>query len=141
MSDLPKKSGALKKTGGASMDRARRTELAVSFVLRFGVGASAAVILLGLGLFALRGAPGAAGGIGAGLDFPHSPGRLWAGLLALDPISIVTLGLILIILTPVARVAVSVLAFATERDWRYVGITVAVLLILCLSFLIGATGG
>ena len=39
----------------------------------------------------------------------------------------------LLILTPVARVAFSVAAFALERDWTYVAITLIVLAILVYS--------
>jgi uncharacterized membrane protein len=38
----------------------------------------------------------------------------------------------------VLRVAVSILAFAVERDRRYVAITSIVLLLLILSFVLGA---
>jgi uncharacterized membrane protein len=41
--------------------------------------------------------------------------------------------LLLLILTPVARVAFSVAAFALERDWTYVAITLIVLAVLIYS--------
>jgi uncharacterized membrane protein len=44
------------------------------------------------------------------------------------------------IITPVTRVAVSIVAFAMERDWRYVGITALVLLVLLVSFALGKAG-
>jgi len=46
---------------------------------------------------------------------------------------IIQLGLLLLIATPVARVAFSVVAFAAERDWLYVAITLIVLAILIYS--------
>ena len=46
---------------------------------------------------------------------------------------IIQLGLILLIATPVARVAFSLFAFAVERDWLYVGVTLIVLLLLLYS--------
>lgn len=54
--------------------------------------------------------------------------------------AIVMIGLLLLIATPVARVALSVGIFSIERDRLYVVITVAVLLLLIASFLIGAAG-
>jgi uncharacterized membrane protein len=42
-------------------------------------------------------------------------------------------GILLLIATPVARVAFSVFAFAAQRDWTYVTITVIVLAILVYS--------
>ena len=46
---------------------------------------------------------------------------------------IIQLGLLLLIATPVARVLFSVYAFARERDWLYVGITLIVLAVLLFS--------
>jgi len=122
-------------------DRTRATELIVSAVLRSGVLISAAVILMGLVLFVVHGAGGGEGGIAATLAFPRSIAQVWAGLRSLDPISVITLGLLLVILTPVSRVAVSIFAFAMERDWRYVAITALVLTVLVASFLVGEVGG
>jgi uncharacterized membrane protein len=49
--------------------------------------------------------------------------------------AIIQFGLLLLIATPVARVAFSVLAFAKERDGIYVAFTLIVLSILLYSFL------
>ena len=46
---------------------------------------------------------------------------------------LIQLGLLLLIATPVARVAFSVVAFAAERDWLYVAVTLIVLAILLYS--------
>jgi uncharacterized membrane protein len=46
---------------------------------------------------------------------------------------IIQLGLLILIATPVARVAFSVVAFATEKDWLYVTITLIVLGVLIYS--------
>lgn len=46
---------------------------------------------------------------------------------------IIQLGLLLLIATPVARVALSVFAFLQQRDRLYVGITLAVLALLLYS--------
>jgi uncharacterized membrane protein len=53
--------------------------------------------------------------------------------LGLHPRGIIQLGLVLLIATPVARVAFSVFAFAVERDRMYVVFTLMVLGILILS--------
>ena len=52
-----------------------------------------------------------------------------------DPAALIQLGLLILIATPIARVIFSVFAFAAERDWLYVGITVIVLAILLASLL------
>ena len=46
---------------------------------------------------------------------------------------IIQFGLLLLIATPVARVAFSIFAFARERDWMYVSFTCIVLAVLCYS--------
>lgn len=48
-------------------------------------------------------------------------------------VGIIQLGLLLLIFTPVARVAFSVLAFLFERDYMYVIFTLIVLTVLLLS--------
>jgi uncharacterized membrane protein len=56
------------------------------------------------------------------------------------PRSLIQLGLLLLIATPVVRVAFSVVAFAMQHDRLYVAMTILVLAILCGS-LLGLTGG
>ena len=53
----------------------------------------------------------------------------------LDSRGIIQLGLLLLILTPIARVVFSVFAFAMERDRMYVVITLIVLSVLLYSLL------
>lgn len=109
----------------------------IGWILQGGVIASAAVILFGVLLLPFR--PG-----GLSLQrlqsFPHSPGAMWAGLVGLHPQAFITLGLLLLIATPVMRVAVSVVAFAIEHDRLYVVITLVVLAILITSFILGKGG-
>jgi uncharacterized membrane protein len=53
--------------------------------------------------------------------------------------AIIQLGVLLLISVPILRVIVSVIAFALERDWLYVAVTVMVLAILAMS-LFGGLG-
>lgn len=48
---------------------------------------------------------------------------------------LIQLGLLLLIATPITRVAFSIVGFSVERDWLYVSFTVIVLAILLYSFL------
>ncbi len=59
------------------------------------------------------------------------------GVLAGRGEAVIALGLLVLIATPVVRVAVSILAFRAERDRTYVAITSGVLLLLILSFVLG----
>ncbi|MEP6572586.1 MAG: DUF1634 domain-containing protein [Gemmatimonadota bacterium] len=127
--------------------RVRRAELLISTVLRTGVLTSLAVILLGTVLtfvhhrsylstttdLARLTQPGAA--------IPHTLREVALGLESLSGQAIITLGLLLLILTPVVRVGVSILAFVAQRDWIYVAITATVLLLLLFSIVLGIAGG
>jgi uncharacterized membrane protein len=53
--------------------------------------------------------------------------------LALHGRGLIQLGLLILIATPIARVAFSVLAFLYERDWTYVVVTLIVLALLVYS--------
>ncbi|MEP7344048.1 MAG: DUF1634 domain-containing protein, partial [Gemmatimonadaceae bacterium] len=50
---------------------------------------------------------------------------------------LIQLGLLLLIITPVARVALSLVVFARQRDWMYIGITSIVLILLVVGLLGG----
>ena len=53
------------------------------------------------------------------------------------PYAIIGAGLLLLIATPVVRVALSVVFFLVQADWLYVGITLFVLAILLISLFTG----
>ncbi len=108
----------------------------IGWVLQWGVILSAAVIFIGLLLLSLEPNKFASQKLD---QFPQTFGQVWAGLLILRPQAVITLGLLLLIATPVIRVAVSIVAFAAEHDRRFVVITLGVLLILLFSiFFVGA---
>ncbi len=120
---------------GPDDDIVRKTELIISGVLRGGVLLSVAIILGGAAWFFYL---TASGGL-AHPSFPDTLPAVWHGLLALDPPSIIVVGLLVLLATPVMRVAVSIIAFALEEDRTYVIITTLVLAILLFSiFGIGA---
>ncbi len=55
---------------------------------------------------------------------------VFSGIAAGHSQSLIQLGLLLLIATPVARVVFSLILFARERDWTYVAITIVVLAVL-----------
>jgi uncharacterized membrane protein len=59
------------------------------------------------------------------------------GTMALDPRAIIQLGLVLLIATPILRVAFTWVAFALQRDRMYVAITTIVLAVLLYGLLYG----
>jgi uncharacterized membrane protein len=68
-------------------------------------------------------------------NFPASLTSIASGLASLDPSSIIQLGFLILLATPVARVAMSLFLFAAERDRKFVYLTAAVLAILLFSML------
>ena len=70
--------------------------------------------------------------------FPHTMTNLAQELGQLRGEAIVTLGLLILMATPLARVCVSVAAFIHFRDRIYIFITVAVLCLLLLSLVLGS---
>jgi uncharacterized membrane protein len=121
----------------------RRIELLISNLLRTGVVASLCLIVLGTVLMYvhhpeyLRRSPGVQRYATAAGTFPRSLRDVWQGLVTFRGQAVITLGLLLLIATPVMRVAVSILGFLYERDRAYVVITTIVLLLLILSFALG----
>jgi uncharacterized membrane protein len=113
----------------------RRTELIIGILLRAGVLLAVAVVLAGEALYlADRGdqVPHYETFVGASPGLSTIPGVL-DGLREFQPLTIVQFGLFLLVFTPVARVAFSVFAFAAERDWMYVAMTLLVLAVLIAS--------
>ena len=127
--------------------RVRRVELVISRLLRVGVVTSLLIVTWGTVISFVRHPdytsvpaelqrltrPGAA--------FPQTLGDVWRGLKQGRGQAIVTAGLLLLVVTPVSRVAVSILGFVYERDRTFVAITTTVLMLLLLSFLLGKAGG
>lgn len=107
----------------------------IGWILQGGVMLSSFVILIGVVLSFFH------AGSRQTLVFPHTLSEVWSGLLALQPVSVIALGLLLLLATPVIRVAASIIAFGLEHDRRYVVITSVVLGILVISFLLGKGAG
>lgn len=63
--------------------------------------------------------------------------QVFERVIALRPSGFLALGLLVLLATPVLRVVGSILAFAYERDWRFAGITLVVLIIVISSILLG----
>jgi uncharacterized membrane protein len=101
----------------------------VHTVLIIGLALSTALMLVGIciDLFSQQDLPTAVPDLGDVL------GRV----AALRPSGFLALGLLVLIATPILRVLGSIIAFLYERDWRYAGITTVVLLVLCVSLLLG----
>ncbi len=121
----------------------KRVELLVSRLLLGGIMTSMATVLVGLLLMFVHHpdylhsavdlqrltAPGGA--------LPNSLADVAGGVLAGRGKAVVALGLLLLIATPILRVAVSMVGFALQRDRTYTAISAWVLIVLLISFLLG----
>jgi uncharacterized membrane protein len=113
----------------------QRIEVLIGTLLRTGVILAASVVFVGAILYLVR----------HGHEVPNytafhgEPERfknVWeiiSGAMALSARDVIQFGLLLLIATPVARVVFSAVAFAIERDYLYVVITLVVLGILLYS--------
>jgi len=143
----PADARAMTAAGADQDEKVRKVELAISSLLRVGVLSSLLIVLAGtvvtfvhhphylsnrhdLGPLTKPGA-----------EFPHTIGSLVQGLQHGQGRAIVMAGLLLLIATPVMRVAFSVLAFVYQHDRVFVVITSIVLTLLLVSFVLGRGGG
>lgn len=115
----------------------KRIETVVGRLLQVGVLLAAAVVLVGAVPYLARGGE------------PESHYRIFTGeredlrsvsgvvhdLAALHVRAIIQLGLLLLILTPITRVAFSAIAFGLQKDYMYVVVTLIVFGILMYSLL------
>jgi uncharacterized membrane protein len=113
-----------------------KMEIAISRMLRAGVSIAAFVVLVGAILYLWR-------AHGVRSDYVHfhgipSPadrfGPVLEGIRHGDSRSIIHLGILLLIATPILRVAYCVYGFAAQKDKLYVVVSVTVLTVLLYSF-------
>lgn len=112
-----------------------QAEQTIGILLRTGVILAAVVVLIGGIIFLVRNGSATPNyGVFRGEPsyLTHVSGILHQ-LGGFDSRAIIQFGLLLLIATPVARVMFSVWAFARERDWVYVGVTLIVLGLLLFS--------
>ena len=75
-----------------------------------------------------------------GIKTEYQWATLTHGLGSGEPIPWMLLATVLLILTPVARVIVSIAAFATDRDYKFVVITSVVMLVMVATVILGLLG-
>jgi uncharacterized membrane protein len=126
----------------------QRLEVAIATLLRIGVIAAAVLVAIG-GVLVLRhpeapvpnyhvfNAPGdRSSAIATGTPM-HSIGAVFRRLRHGSGASIIDLGLLVLIATPIARVVFAIIGFAREHDTLYTVISVIVLAILIVSLMHG----
>jgi uncharacterized membrane protein len=129
------------------MARVLGVELAISRLLRIGVLVSLCVITVGIAVSFVHHPDQATSKdeyqrlVGPGARIAHTPMEVVDGLAHFRGQAIVVLGLVLLVATPIARVAVSIVAFLHQRDRIFAAVTTLVLLLLLLSFVLGKAEG
>jgi uncharacterized membrane protein len=117
----------------------RDVEMIIGNILRWGVAAAATIIFIGGGYYLFL----YGGDLPNYRSFQGEPedlravGSIVKAAFALRSRGIIQFGLLLLIAVPIARVIFSVFAFAMERDYSYVVITLIVLTFLMFSLLGG----
>ena len=126
----------------------QRLEVAIAVLLRIGVIAAAVLVAIG-GVMVLRHpeapvpdyrifhAPGEASSTVSTGTSIHSIRAVFSQLRSGSGASIIALGLLVLIATPIARVIFAVIGFAHERDMLYTVVSLVVFAILAFSLLHG----
>ena len=107
----------------------RRVSKAVQWTLGVGLSVSALLMLAGL-----------AGSLAAGRRLPKAvlePGPALGQALHLHAAGLLSLGLLVLILTPFLRVAGTLVVFLRQHDWRYTAVTAVVLTVMIVSLFVG----
>ncbi len=139
---------------GPTHEEDQRLEVAIAMLLRIGVMIAAVLVAIG-GIMTLRHpesrvpsfrvfhAPAfhASGEVATAVAAPHaaiySIGAIFYHLRDGSGASIIALGLLVLIATPIARVVFAIIGFARERDMLYTVISFIVLAILVFSLVHG----
>jgi len=128
-------------------EKSRQVELLISNLLRIGVAMSLAIVLIGTIVTFVRHPDYVSSKTELhrlttrDATFPNTIASSVNAAVHGQGRGIVMLGLLLLIATPVMRVAVSILGFVYEKDMMFVVITTTVLALLLLSFVLGRTEG
>lgn len=101
----------------------------VKWVLLVGMLSSVAVLLAGLALYIAKGSMDT-----AAISIGNIPSELLAG----NPVAVISLGIILLLATPVLRVITVILTMAEKKDDMFTGIAFIVLVLLFISFILAA---
>ena len=108
------------------------------WILRACIGLSLVSILIGLGVFLVKGADymprTPSGSIATILSY------VWQEALGLHASAFLDIGVLVMLFTPLARLAAGVVANCRARDWTYVFIGLVVATLVVLGMLSGQSG-
>jgi uncharacterized membrane protein len=139
-SPIPLETGQQKDKSGSLKDKDMQT--IIGWILRAGVAVSMVLVFIGGVFFVYRhghSVPDYKTFQGVPV-FIQSLGGILNGVITFKGQAIIQLGIILLIATPVIRVAFSAVGFLLEKDYLYTFITLIVLLIILASMISGHAG-
>ena len=111
-------------------------ENVIGYLLRYGVLSASLVVLAGGIVYLIRhghqlpayrefhGEP----------DKMRNPRLIWQAVLRGEGRPLIQLGLLILIATPIARIAFTIIGYLMEKDYLYTALTVIVLLVILWSF-------
>lgn len=126
-----------------SQQKIEKAEYAISIILRWGVFLCAIIIAFGWLMSFLQGHgldsvhQAMTGQESLVVSVPRSVTEFWKGLAAFDSQAYIALGLMLLILLPVSRVAAAAVIFFHEKDYPFVLMSLIVFCVLVLSLALG----
>ncbi|HWB93257.1 MAG TPA: DUF1634 domain-containing protein [Puia sp.] len=111
-------------------------ETVIGYLLRYGVLSASLVVIAGGIVYLIRhghqlpsytqfsGEP----------DKLRNPRLMWQAVMRGEGRPLIQLGLLILIATPIARIAFSIFGYLLEKDYLYTVLTVIVLLVILLNF-------
>jgi uncharacterized membrane protein len=125
--------------------RQREMDLYVGKLLRYGVFTACFITVLGGIIYVMqshgmpdyRPAPGHHDQFKGVIPYLRELNTIIPALLRLDGAAIIQFGVVVLIATPILRVAFSAVVFLIERDYLYVVVTLIVLAIIILNMIFG----
>lgn len=111
-------------------------ELIIGYLLRYGVLTASLVVLAGGVVYLIRHGhqlPAYRQFLGEPDKF-RKPGLMWQAVMRGEGQPLIMMGLLVLIATPIARIAFSILGYLLEKDYLYTVLTVIVLLVILWNF-------
>jgi len=115
--------------------------LGISWILRVGVTVSLVLELAGVLLYTIQTGNqsldlSVSWQFKGGNFFNFASSTVTATRTTLSPLSVMSLGVMILMLTPYVRVVAGVIYYAVQRDWKYVWITLFVLAVITTGLVV-----
>jgi uncharacterized membrane protein len=111
------------------LDKEHWVDHLIHDILLAGVLISAILLMLGLSIVLIEGRPLS--------EFTPTPGEVLSRAFRADGVGLIYLGLLLMMMTPVARVAMLVYGYGRMGWWRFALVSLLVLLLLVAGLVLG----